>query len=371
MIADTGRVEAFVAALRSRIRPGHVVLDIGTGIGIWAFFACHFGARKVYAVEPQGIVHRARSTAIANGLAERIEFIQALTTEIDLPEKVDGIVADIRGSLPLFYGSLTTLIDARERFLKTGGWMIPERDVVWAALVSDARLYDDWIGFWDSRPLGIDFGTIRAGASGEWGRRRMLPDSVFGSPVKWATIDYHALSEPRVRGSLEWRIDQQVIAHGLCVWFDMEDPSGGLSNSPFSSEEHLYSQAFFPWVRPVKLGAGDTVVAELAADPVGDDYLWRWSAIVRDADGSEKANFKQSSFDGALVSADELRRRAHSHCPALNTGGEIDRMILDRFGNGSSLEQIAREVAEKFPRKFPTWERALTRVGTLSAQYSK
>src|SRR5271165_3586372 len=97
MVADKGRTSSYDRALRANIRPGAVVLDIGAGPGILAFLACRAGAATVYAVEPDDVIQLAKEIAADNGFSNRIQFIQAMTTEIDLPEKVDGIVADIRG----------------------------------------------------------------------------------------------------------------------------------------------------------------------------------------------------------------------------------------------------------------------------------
>jgi ribosomal protein L11 methylase PrmA len=117
MVADKGRTSSYDRALRANIRPGAVVLDIGAGPGIMTFLACRAGAAKVYAVEPDDVIQLAQQIAADNGFSSRIEFIQAMTTEIDLPEKVDGIVADIRGRSPLFAKSIVSIIDARDRFL--------------------------------------------------------------------------------------------------------------------------------------------------------------------------------------------------------------------------------------------------------------
>jgi protein arginine N-methyltransferase 1 len=78
MIADHGRMDAFVRALGRAVKPGAVVVDIGTGTGIFALLACRFGARRVYAIEPSDAIQVAREIAAANGCADRIEFIQAM-----------------------------------------------------------------------------------------------------------------------------------------------------------------------------------------------------------------------------------------------------------------------------------------------------
>ena len=85
MIANRVRMDAFTKALRQAIKPDSVVLDIGTGTGIFALLACQFGARRVYAIEPDDANQVARQIAVANGYGERIEFIQALSTQVTLP----------------------------------------------------------------------------------------------------------------------------------------------------------------------------------------------------------------------------------------------------------------------------------------------
>ena len=60
MIADKVRMDAYSQALRRAVKPGSVVVDIGAGTGICAMLACRFGARKVYAIEPDDAIHVAR-----------------------------------------------------------------------------------------------------------------------------------------------------------------------------------------------------------------------------------------------------------------------------------------------------------------------
>ena len=96
MIADEGRMRAYSRALQAAISRDSIVLDIGAGTGILSLLACQYGARKVYAVEPSSAIGVAQQAAHANGFADRIECIQALSTEIILREKADVIVSGLR-----------------------------------------------------------------------------------------------------------------------------------------------------------------------------------------------------------------------------------------------------------------------------------
>ena len=95
MIADKVRMDPYVYALKAVIEPDSVVLDIGTGAGMHALLACKFGARKVYAIEPNDAIHLARELAKENGFADRIEFFQDVSTHVSLPEKANVIVSDL------------------------------------------------------------------------------------------------------------------------------------------------------------------------------------------------------------------------------------------------------------------------------------
>ena len=128
MVADRARVEGYARAIERAVRPGDAVLEIGTGTGLFAVLACRAGARRVYAIETDDIVEVARANAAANGVADRIEFFHAMSTEVELPERVAVIVSDLRGVLPLYEGHLESVIDARARFLAPGGRLVPRRD---------------------------------------------------------------------------------------------------------------------------------------------------------------------------------------------------------------------------------------------------
>ena len=120
MLADEVRMQAYVRALRQTVKPGMVVLEIGTGPGIMAVLACHLGARRVYAIESSPIIQLARGIAAANGCADKIEFIEGVSTQVTAPIQADVIVSDLRGAVPLLETHIPSIVDARRRFLAPG-----------------------------------------------------------------------------------------------------------------------------------------------------------------------------------------------------------------------------------------------------------
>lgn len=373
MIADGVRMDAYVRALRQAVKPGSVVLDIGTGTGIFALLACRFGARRVYAVEPSDAIQVAQEIASANGYAESIEFIQAMSSEISIPELADVIVSDLRGVLPLHEHHLISIADARRRLLAPGGVLIPERDTLWAACVDAPDVYGDIEGPWSENKYGLDMQAGRRLVSNSWRKTYLKGEQVLTEPHPWATLDYSAVESPDLVSEVTLRPTRAGTAHGLGVWFDATLAEGiQFSNAP-GRPNVIYGTAFFPWLEPVALIPGDTVRVALRANLVGDDYVWRWdSRILSQGDPRQiKAEFQQSTFFGEAVSPSKLRKRAESFVPMLNDDALIDRLVMQMMGNAAPLGDIARQLVLQHPKRFASWQDALTRVGDLSVKYSR
>jgi protein arginine N-methyltransferase 7 len=127
LLADTRRNRAFDRALRARVRPGHNVLDIGAGSGIWAVVAARLGARRVVAVEREPLLQPIiEGLALENGVDDRVEVLCADARRLDLPRVFDVVVSETVGVEAFDEGIVTLMERARECALRRGGHLVPE-----------------------------------------------------------------------------------------------------------------------------------------------------------------------------------------------------------------------------------------------------
>jgi protein arginine N-methyltransferase 1 len=370
MMQDRGRMDAYAAALRAAIVPGATVVDIGTGTGIMAFLACAYGAATVYAIEPADVIETARAVARANGLEDRIRFVQKRSTAVTIPERADVVVSDLRGVLPPFQHHLPSIVDARRRLLKPGGSLIPRRDVIRVAVAGAARLHERHVTPWERNDYRLDMRVVSRLETNTWRQCRARPEDIVLEPQDLAAIDYATVEAASMTGELQWTAPATAEAHGLLAWFDADLGGGaGFSNAP-GARELIYGQAFFPWPRPVGLVAGDRVGLRMTAVLAGADYVWTWQTRISDGGGAAKAHFRQSTFLGIPRSVQSIARRAADYVPSLNDEGRLDRLILELLEQGMPLGRIAEEVFAKFPGCLATRSRALDRVADLSTRYS-
>ena len=373
MIADDMRTHAYARALRAAITPGATVLDIGTGTGLFALLACRFGARHVYAVEPNDAIALAEEIARANGLGDRITFLQRTSDRIRLPEPVDVIVSDIRGILPMCGSSLRSIIDARGRWLAPGGTLIPARDRLMAAPIDAPRLYHRHVGPWEQSPHGLDMSAARRLVTNAWYRARAHPDELLAAPSCWATLDYTTLESPAIRGMTDWVAARAGTLFGASVWFESELGAGAeISNAP-DRPELVYGAAFFPLSEPVTIGAGDRIEVSFRADPVDGDYVWSWTTTIaaRQNPESPTARFEQSTFFSMPMARAELRKRAADHRPVLTEDGRMALLVLEAMAEGLALEDIAERLHTRFPSRFEDWHAAFRHACAFSGRYGE
>ena len=308
MIADSVRLSAYRRALEAAVTPASVVLDVGTGLGIFAILASRLGARRVFAVEPGDVIHLARRIAKDNGVADRIEFIQDFSTRISLPERADVMISDLRAVLPLFQHHIPSIVDARERLLEPSATLIPAQDSLWAAVIEAPESYQKFTRPWDEA-LELDLLATHPILTQMSRQLRAGPDQLVTEPTCWATLEYGTIESPNVEGRLRWDVTRKSVGHGLLVWFDTTLANGiGFSNAPGEAET-IYGSEFFPFSSPIGLDPGDSIAVGLAANLVVDRYVWRWTTRVLSGgrDGDVKADLSQTYLSTEMYSSERQR----------------------------------------------------------------
>merc|ERR1711937_502575 len=127
MLRDRARMEAYAAAIKQKPATfkDKVVLDVGTGTGVLAIWAAQAGARAVYAVEGSSMAEHAKTIVEQHNLSAIVKVYRGAIETLTLPEKVDIIVSEWMGHFLLKESMFDSVIAAREKWLKTGGSMIP------------------------------------------------------------------------------------------------------------------------------------------------------------------------------------------------------------------------------------------------------
>jgi protein arginine N-methyltransferase 1 len=376
MITDKVRMDPYVYALKAAIEPDSVVLDIGTGAGMHALLACKFGARKVYAIEPNDAIHLARELALENGYADRIEFFQDVSTHVTLPEKADVIVSDLRGVLPLYGGHIPSIIDARERHLAPGGVLIPKRDTIWASLVEARKVYTELTEPWDY-PYGMSMKRAKQIVLNDWSEENthtFNKNNLLMKPQIFTILDYVSIDNPDVSPA---RIIQKATrggtAHGLLLWFDGEIAEGiHVFNGPGAEKvAKVYGCGFFPLLEPVSIDQGDTIELSVGANLVDDHYQWHWDTRIQAGDNPQviKADFEQSTDLDKTMESAVLHERILIFKPSRNEAGDIDHFILGEMDGGSTIDQIASQAQGKFPMRFKTLREAQLCVSDLAQEF--
>lgn len=370
MIGDAVRFSAYTEAIARAVKPGDAVADIGSGPGILAFLACQAGARRVFAIELDGVVDFARHLAAANGLSDRVQFIRGNSRQIRLPERVNVIVSDLRGALPLFDRAIQTVNDARERFLAAGGVMIPQRDELFAAVVEAPEQYGRITDPWLQIPTLNLKDTLPTVLNGLF-KRQFKKEQLLSDAQPWCTINYAEGANSRGAADLCFKIGRHGIGHGIAIWFDTNLYADiGFSTGP-SAGETVYGHIFLPWLAPVDLAAGADVFVELHADPVGSDYVWRWNTHFAGDATKAKPDFRQSTFFGASFPPSSLRKRAAEFAPVLSEAGQAERWMLQAMDGRTTLHEIALDAARLFPHVFTEPEDAFRQAGELAEKLAR
>jgi len=353
MLADQGRTESYQRAIAQMVRPGDVVADIGTGTGILAFFACLAGAQRVYAIEVGPAIELARQVCTKNALQDRVVFLNELSFNVILPERVDVIVSEILGSIALQGGILGLMIDARKRMLKEGGRVVPQSLELSIVPVEAPKMHCK-IDIWKRGLYGLDFSPVRSFAVNNYYNFKCDPQNFLSDPKPLGRIPLSEAESAYVRGAATCVASRAGVLHGIAGWLSLDlVPGITISNSPSKPDVH-WGHAFFPLETPVALNLGDCVSVAISTH---DGMEWRWQVgVTRQADGKEGNLAKEMRFDHSSFFGFPLTRKdlAGPTKPKLSRKGEAEQFVLSLLNGERTITELEKELIGSYSDCFPS-----------------
>lgn len=268
MMSDHVRMENYKKAISKVVKAGDTVVDLGCGLGILSFLSLQAGAKKVYAIEKSDSIRLAREVARLNGLSDRIEFINDNSLKVNLPEKVDVILSETLGSFALEENTLEFTIDARKRFLKEGGKMIPDGLNLWVAPAESGK-GTKRIAFWKDI-YGVDFSPAINEMAGRLMAEEITPEELLSKPAFYAALDLYKADNTSLSGALTFPIARNAVFHGLAGWFTVKLTEGVVFDTSPVSEKTHWKQAFLAVKEPFSVHAGGILNVDLTVSNKGD-----------------------------------------------------------------------------------------------------
>lgn len=366
MLSDRYRTNAFKKAILQAVKPGDVVLDLGAGTGILSFFALKAGAKRVYAVEIDSIIEIAKELAKENELNDKIIFFNSLSTDISLPERVDVIISETLGSFGLEEDIVGFMSDARKRFLKKGGLLIPLSIDIFLVPVDAKDIYRE-INFWKGNHYGIKLDPLREMAVNNQYNRYIERDNYLSKPKLLKHFDLRKTAKSSLDETAEYVISRKGTFHGLAGWFKARLSERIVLSTASPRRTPSWSIAFFPVEKPLNVSKGDRILSRISLSKWRGETIWNWDVEVKLKSG-KKARFSHSTFRGFPVNKKDFKKLSPEHRPSLETSTRINQFILNQCNGKRSALQIAKNLMEKYPDVYNSLEKALQRTISLISQ---
>ncbi|CAG9802184.1 unnamed protein product [Chironomus riparius] len=256
MLKDKPRNEAYRNAIMSnkKVFENSYVLDVGSGTGILSIFAAQAGAKKVFAVEASKLADLSREIVKENNFEDVIEVVNCKIEDFKLPEtidKVDIIISEWMGFYLLHESMLDSVLLARERFLRPGGLMFPDKAIIYISPCKLPSLFDDW-----ENVSGIKMTKfakqLRAQKSSKPEIQTIKNDDLLSEDTVMAFLDLNDVSSSELD---LFEFNEVLVAknsgnfQGMCIWFDVLFPSNDheviLSTHPKDEPTH-WKQTIIP-----------------------------------------------------------------------------------------------------------------------------
>eukprot|EP01068_Selenidium_serpulae_P011018 Selendium_serpulae@DN5585_c0_g2_i2.p1 len=279
MLKDHVRTGSYQKAVmqNQHLFKGKTVLDVGSGTGILCLFAAKAGAEHVYGIECSEIVETARKVAACNGLSNKITYIHGKVEEVTLPvEKVDIIISEWMGYFLLYESMLDTVLYARDKWLRPGGLMFPDRASLYIAAIEDAEYKEEKIDFWNN-VYNFDYSCVKRCVMEE-----PIVDTVDEQAIATTSccildLDLNTCTVADLDCVAPYRIvlKRKDFLHAFIAWFDVRFSAChkpvSFTTSPYGRYTH-WKQTVFYMKDTLVCHKGETVVGMVAVKKTSKNH---------------------------------------------------------------------------------------------------
>lgn len=347
-VGDAVRLDQFSKAVNKTVTPGDLVADMGCGTGVLGLLALKAGAARVFFIDESAMIDVARETMRHAGFAGRATCLHGRSSQLELPEQVDVVICDHVGYFGFDYGIVQFLDDARRRFLKPGGKLVPSRIKLYVAAVESTQC-SELVNGWRAEHVPPEFHWLQGYAANTKYAVKLDRKDLLGEPAELGVLDLYANNPAFFSWSVELHIGRDAVMHGLAGWFGCELADGvWMTNSPLSDKPINRAQAFLPMEEPVQVKAGDVVRATIMARPADNLIAW----VVEFPSSGKR--FSHSTWQGMLFGEEDLIRANPDRTAKLRRAGRARTTVLQYCDGKRTVKEIERLVLSNHPDLFPS-----------------
>ena len=287
------------------------------------------------------------------------------------------MVADQVGRFGFEARLLEYFSDARERFLKRGGFLIPCGIELWVAPVECPQIWSQ-IEFWENSPAGFNFGPVRSWAASLGYPVVYAPEQLLAVPLLGVSLDLSTATASPFKFQVRSTVTRAGMLHGIGGWFSAGlSKSVTMTNSPLVANRIDRDNVLFPIDRPVQVEEGDEIDIRMHIVPKDSMVTWQlevWSGSAgreNNGPGIKKGTFTNSTWKAKLICREDYQRMRPDFAPKLMPRAEALLFVLKLFDTGKKLSEIEQEVSVNYTQLFSTPREVVAFVADIVRQYSE